>query len=378
MALRADDVDLGRDRDLVVRSQAGDEGAFEDLYRRYFRRLYRYCLRRVGDPHEAEELTQEAFTRAYRALPRLAGERRFYPWLSVIAARLCTDEFRRRARSEPAAVIDLGVIEGGQERVFEAVDEELVTRALSRLTPRHQEVLALRERDGWSYQHIAEHMEVSLGTVEALLHRARRSLKREFDALAGPDMAPAVLGAPAAGWLARRLAGLRARLRVDEWVGAGWAPAMGNMVAATMVVVGSTVVVAAGAAEPVEVRMAPAPAAAVHDMSEATATAPVVSRPGAAASTPATTSSAAPAAGGQVTSAGAGPTRSTPGDMDVAGHEVTAPDRIDDDEAARRAEDMEHTYGNDHVTAGVDPAVIVEDANAAVESYREQIEKRSL
>ena len=376
MALRADDVDLGRDRDLVVRSQAGDEGAFEDLYRRYFRRLYRYCLRRVGDPHEAEELTQEAFTRAYRALPRLAGERRFYPWLSVIASRLCADEFRRRARSEPAAVIDLGVIEGGQERVFQAVDEELVTRALSRLTPRHQEVLALRERDGWSYQHIAEHMEVSLGTVEALLHRARRSLKREFDALAGPDMAPAVVGAPAAGWLARRLAGLRARLRVDEWVGAGWAPAMGNLVAATMVVAGSTVVVAAGAAEPVEVRMAPA--AAVYDMDDAGA--------GAAAGAGSAPVVVGPAAGGTASSAparadlvvGGRATRSTPGDVDVAGQVVTTPDRIDDDEAAGRADDMEHTHQNDHVTAGVDPAVVVEDANAAVEGYRKQIEKGSL
>lgn len=373
MALRADDVDLGRDRDLVVRSQAGDEGAFEDLYRRYFRRLYRYCLRRVGDPHEAEELTQEAFTRAYRALPRLAGERRFYPWLSVIASRLCADEFRRRARSEPAAVIDLGVIEGGQEQILEAVDEELVTRALSRLTPRHKEVLALRERDGWSYQHIAEHMEVSLGTVEALLHRARRSLKREFDALAGPDMAPAVLGAPGAGWLARRLASLRARMRIDEWVGAGWAPAMGNMVAATMVVVGSTAMVSAGAAEPVEVRMAPA--AAVYEVAETAAAVSGVAGP--AATMPTTVPTAASAPVGRGHAAGAGITRSTPGDIEVAGHDVTSPDRIDDDEAARRANDMDHTYDDDHLTAGVDPEVIVEDANAAVESYRKQIEKGS-
>src|SRR5438477_4866475 len=94
MAVRADDVDLIRDRSLVELCQAGDEAAFGDLYVRYYQRLLRFCIRRVGNVHEAEEITQEAFARAFTAMPRFAGERRFYPWLTVIAARLCIDSHR--------------------------------------------------------------------------------------------------------------------------------------------------------------------------------------------------------------------------------------------------------------------------------------------
>lgn len=235
MALRADDVDLGRDHDLVVRSQSGDDDAFEDLYRRYFARLYRFCLRRIGDPHEAEELTQEAFVRAYGALSRLGGERRFYPWLSVIASRLCVDAFRRRARSEPASIVDLGASDDGQDHVLHAVDVELLGTAFRKLNPRHREALALREHEGWSYQHIAEHYDVSIGTVEALLHRARKALRREFDALAGGN-ARRGIGVPVLGWLARRAH--RLRVRVADWE-AAWTPLVGHAMAITVVAMGS-------------------------------------------------------------------------------------------------------------------------------------------
>jgi len=187
LALRIDDVDLQRDRMLVERFQEGDDTAFETLYRRYFARLQRFCLKRVGDPHEAEEIAQEAFTRAYRALPGLAGERRFYPWMTVIAGRLCVDHHRRRGRTEPTAVVDLGVVDGGQEAIVEQADFALLTTALDRLAPRHREVLDMREKRGWTYQQIADHYEVPIGTVEALLFRARKALKREFLAVAGAD-----------------------------------------------------------------------------------------------------------------------------------------------------------------------------------------------
>jgi len=96
VALRADDVDLDRDAALVERFQTGDEDAFADLYQRYFGRLRRYCLRRLGDPDDAEEAAQEALVRAYRALPTFGGDRRFYPWLRVIAANVCTDRAKRK------------------------------------------------------------------------------------------------------------------------------------------------------------------------------------------------------------------------------------------------------------------------------------------
>ena len=237
MALRLDDVDLVRDRALVEQFQAGDVAGFEDLYRRYYGRLYRFCLKRVGDPHEAEEVTQESFVRAFRALSQFAGERRFYPWISVIAARLCVDNHRRKARTEPTADVDMGSVDGGQERIVDAVDVDLLNMALDRLGPRHREVLSLREEQGWSYQHIASHYGVSIGTVEALLWRARRALRREFIAVAGPESTGAAAGIPILGWLIRRMHGIR--IRMGQWTDAVM-PAVANGAVSMAIVVGSS------------------------------------------------------------------------------------------------------------------------------------------
>ncbi len=183
-----DDVDLDRDRALVERCQAGDGAAFGNLYARYYERLLRFCLRRLNDRHEAEDAAQEAFARAWKALPRFAGERRFYPWLTVIAGNICTDMLRRRSRSMPTDDLELtaqhpvGVAgeDTSEELVLAAVDGELVNRALGRLSTRHRHVLAMREGSGWTYQQIADHEGVEIGTIETLLWRARQALKREF------------------------------------------------------------------------------------------------------------------------------------------------------------------------------------------------------
>jgi RNA polymerase sigma factor (sigma-70 family) len=203
-----DDVDLERDRSLVERCQAGDSAAFGNLYARYYERLLRFCLRRLNDRHEAEDAAQEAFARAWKALPQFAGERRFYPWLTVIAGNICTDMLRRRSRSTPTDDMELtaqqpvGVVgaDTSEELVLAAVDGELVNRALDRLSTRHRHVLAMREGSGWTYQQIADHEGVEIGTIETLLWRARQALKREFavvseskDALAGFLVAGAAL-----------------------------------------------------------------------------------------------------------------------------------------------------------------------------------------
>jgi RNA polymerase sigma-70 factor, ECF subfamily len=278
MAIRADDVDLGRDRLLVEQFQAGDVAGFEDLYRRYYARLYRFCLKRVGDTAEAEEVTQEAFARAYTAMPRLAGERKFYPWLSVIASRLCLDTHRRRARSVPLPELDMGSVEADQEKVvLAAADREMLRSAMDRLGPRHREVLRLREQEGWSYQRIAEYYEVSLGTVEQLLWRARRALRREFEAVAGAD-ARALAGLPVLAWLLRRMTGLRSRL--TGWSEQALAPLATNAVSLVMVVTSAAVLggtggtahqppppapMSADAPSPIEVAPPTAPIAAITE-----------------------------------------------------------------------------------------------------------------
>lgn len=187
----SDDVDLDRDRVLVERCQAGDSGAFGNLYARYYERLLRFCLRRLNDRHEAEDAAQEAFARAWKALPNFAGERRFYPWLTVIAGNICTDMLRRRSRTTPTDELEMSAhqqVSGGgnetsEELVLAAVDGELVNKALDHLSVRHRHVLAMREGSGWTYQQMAEHEGVEIGTIETLLWRARQALKREFTVL---------------------------------------------------------------------------------------------------------------------------------------------------------------------------------------------------
>ena len=215
----SDDVDLDRDRVLVERCQEGDSAAFGNLYPRYYERLLRFCLRRLHDRHEAEDAAQEAFPRAWKALPRFAGERRFYPWLTVIAGNICTDMLRRRSRSTPTDDLELtaerpvGVVgeDTSEDLVLAAVDGELVHRGLDRLSTRHRHVLAMREGSGWSYQQIADHEGVEIGTIETLLWRARQALKREFAVIS--DSKEALAGfLVATGALLRRTA-LRAAHR---------------------------------------------------------------------------------------------------------------------------------------------------------------------
>lgn len=246
-----DDVDLVRDRALVERAQAGDRTAFDDLYQRYYRRLYRFCIRRLQDSHEAEDVAQEAFARAWRALPNFAGDRRFYPWLSVIASHLCTDVLRRRNRSTPVAEFHQTNVasteDGGEERVCAAVDSDLIAQAFLRLSDRHQRILNLREGSGWSYQAIADHEGVGITAIETLLWRARQALKREFTTLAGSDgrLAGILGGVLGLSLLRRLLAGLGSAAR-KVGPGGQWSSvaAVGSVAAVSAAVVAGTVALA--------------------------------------------------------------------------------------------------------------------------------------
>lgn len=210
MALRVEDVDLAADRELVERWQAGEHEVFDDLYRRHFTRLRSYCQRRVGDRDTAEELAQEAFLKALQALPRFAGERRFYPWVTVIANRLCVDHHRRLGRVHPVEEVDPGSVDGDHgARLAFLADVDNLDRALQRLGPRHVEVLELRERRGMTYAQIADHLDVPQSTVEALLFRARKALRREFFAVSDEGKLASL---PLIGAILRRVSTARDRV----------------------------------------------------------------------------------------------------------------------------------------------------------------------
>lgn len=313
-------VDLARDRELVEACQAGDETAFTELYSRYHRRLLRFCLQRLHAADDAEEAVQEAFTRAWRALPRFGGERRFYPWLTVIAANVCTDMLRRRSRlvsldevparaAEPAAEADL------DERLLQQVDLAMASEALGHLSDRHQRVLRLREATEWTSQRIAEHEGVAVPAVDTLLWRARQAFKREFAALSDGGLA-AALGL---GIAALRRAASRAGTRLGA-LAAFPARSPGTLVA-TAAIAGAAV--AGGGIALLGVAphwAAPASTAAVTTpvapLGGAAPGAPSSGAPGGPAGSPAAGAGAgagtAPSAGTQATGGGAGTALGTP------------------------------------------------------------------
>lgn len=247
--LGVEDLDSDRDRSLIEALQLGDAGAFAELYRRHHDRLYRYCMYRLGEPHEAEDVVQEAFTRAWVNAPRLRGELRFYPWLRTIAGNLCTDIGRKRARVQPTSAVDPGLTDGGQDNIIERVDIALLEQAMSRLPERHREVLALRETDGLSYEQLAARTGTTVGTVESLLWRARQGLKRQFAVVSGESI---LAGVPVVGWLLRRAhaAHARATAQLAEWRldGAAFGGAIGGIAVGSVVAV--AVVVGGAAVSP--------------------------------------------------------------------------------------------------------------------------------
>lgn len=168
-----------------IYSPADEEAAFAQVYRAHNQKLLRYCQYRLRDRHEAEDVMQESFVRAWRSMPANAYGTEFYPWLRVVAGNLCTDVLRKRSRSEPVADVEPGAVDGGMDRITQEEDRELVRQALLRLNDRHRSALMMREDEGLSYDQIAERTGVTSGTVESLLWRARQALKREFTVVSG-------------------------------------------------------------------------------------------------------------------------------------------------------------------------------------------------
>ena len=338
MALRADDVDLGRDRDLVERYQNGDPSAFDELYRRYFDRLHRFCQRHTSDVHEAEEIAQEAFVKALRSMGSLTGERRFYPWMTVIAKRLTIDRHRKLSRLELTDEPDVGSVEPDLDHLFAAVDAGHVRDALAAVGPRHREVLLLREAEGLSYAQIGDHLDVPVTTVEALLHRARKALRREYATVAGESRG--MWGLPIFGLAASRLGQLRAKIS-ERWVeiGAVGAPVVAGAITAALVLT------PAPGAEPVRTTT-PAAATATEARTDTLPDpgAPVVLDPaGPGASSAPVASDPAPAPAPAAPTASAGP-------VDV----FVGPEAVD--RAADESADMPVSSDVGHAFAGLDPA----------------------
>lgn len=182
----------GSDQQLVARVQKGDRRAFDLLVVKYQHRILVLVGRFISDHAEAQDVTQEAFIKAYRALPSFRGDSQFYTWVYRIAVNTAKNHLISRGRKTPTQDIDLddaahfadeanmkdvetpdGLLQRDQLRkvVFDAIED---------LPEELRRAITLRELDGLSYEQIAEAMRCPIGTVRSRIFRAREAIEKRM------------------------------------------------------------------------------------------------------------------------------------------------------------------------------------------------------
>ena len=181
------------DQQLVERVQRGDKAAFDLLVVKYQRTIFRLLSRLIRDTAEIEDVAQEAFVKAYRALPNFRGDSAFYTWLYRIAINTAKNylvsQGRRAPTSTQADVEDAETFDDGDHlRDLNTPDSMLVTkqvgeavnRAIDKLPEDLRTAIVLRELEGLSYEEIAESMQCPIGTVRSRIFRAREAIALEL------------------------------------------------------------------------------------------------------------------------------------------------------------------------------------------------------
>jgi RNA polymerase sigma-70 factor (ECF subfamily) len=166
------------DRELVDRTLAGEIAAFETLVERHRAVVYRVAARTVGSA-DAEDVSQDAFLRAYHRLGSFRGEAPFRAWLLRIAHNAALNQQARRTPEPVDPLTVEGRSEGGRTPAERLEDRERRKRLETKvrlLSPAHRMVLILRDIEGLSYEEIAQVSETPLGSVKARIHRARGEL----------------------------------------------------------------------------------------------------------------------------------------------------------------------------------------------------------
>ena len=184
------------DQQLVERAQRGDKRAFELLVEKYQRKLARLVSRLVRDPAEAEDVTQEAFVKAYRALPSFRGDSAFYTWLYRIGINTAKNYLVAMGRRAPTSTeVDAEEAEG-----YESADQlrdintpeslllskeiaTTVNKAIESLPEELRSAIQLRELEGMSYEEIAKLMDCPIGTVRSRIFRARETIAERLKPL---------------------------------------------------------------------------------------------------------------------------------------------------------------------------------------------------
>ena len=186
------------DRQLVVRAQSGDKQAYGLLVEKYQRKLARLLSRFIRDSAEVEDVTQEAFIKAYRALPSFRGDSAFYTWLYRIGINTAKNYLMARGRRAPTSTeADAeeaeGFEEGEQLRDINTPESvllskeiaETVNSTIERLPEELRTAIQMREIEGMSYEDIAKAMDCPIGTVRSRIFRAREAIAEQLRPLLG-------------------------------------------------------------------------------------------------------------------------------------------------------------------------------------------------
>ena len=186
------------DQELVSRAKEGDKRAFDLLVLKYQQKVAGLISRYLRDTNEIMDVTQEAFIKAYRALPGFRGESAFYTWLYRIAINTVKNHLVSQSRRPPGDDVEAEVAEqmdmGGRLREVGTPESHLlsdeiartVQRALDELPDDLRTAIVLRELEGLSYEEIASAMECPIGTVRSRIFRAREAIDKRLRPLLNP------------------------------------------------------------------------------------------------------------------------------------------------------------------------------------------------
>ncbi len=172
--------DPSEDARLVVRARDGDRDAFERLVRRHLRAAHRVALSRTGDPHDADDVCQDAFLRALERLEDCREPQNFRAWLLAIVRNRATDLTRGSARSRREPLDELGPAEIGRVAAEPAAERgvgESLAAAVHDLPERQRRVVLMHDYEGWSHREVAEELDIAVGTSRYHLHEARERLR---------------------------------------------------------------------------------------------------------------------------------------------------------------------------------------------------------
>ena len=168
------------DADLVADVAQGDERAFAELLHRHQNAVYAFACRMLQDPQEAEDVAQETFLRMYQTSRRYRPTASLRAYLLRITKNICIDHFRKKRPELMDDLPDPATPQTPQDLLEGAVTVKYLEKAIDRLPVNQRTALLLRHTEQLSYSRIAEVMDVSIGAVESLLVRARRTLKQRL------------------------------------------------------------------------------------------------------------------------------------------------------------------------------------------------------